>query len=268
MTSEQLKRRAAYRGAAIAILAHVMALFAGFTILGIVFDFPDVLRRPAPERLDLYAARQPIIQATYWLLAMTGLTQIAIAGFVFRSFRDRDRSTLLFALIFGSFCGILQAMGFIRWAVLIPYLAQQMAAGGASTTIAEAVSLLEGSFNRYAGMALGEHLANVCLGLWTLLTGVALLQEGLADRKLGWAGVALGIVAGALAAEQLGIASAFFATVVDFGFPAWAVWLLVLATSLLRTPPSVGVGPRLGWKTAVGASFLYLLFVLPVLLGA
>jgi len=98
MTIDPKKYTAAYRGSGIAILAHVVALFAGFTVLGLVFDFPDVLRRPAVERLALYSAHQPIVQATYWLLAMTGFTQIAITGFLFRTFRDRDRATLLFAL--------------------------------------------------------------------------------------------------------------------------------------------------------------------------
>jgi hypothetical protein len=267
MTADPKKYVAAHRGSAIAILAHVVVLFTGFTVLGIVFDFPDVLRRPAVDRLTLYTAHQPIIQATYWFLAMTGLTQIAITGFLFRTFRDRDRATLLFALIFGCLCGLLQAMGFIRWAVLIPYLGAELSTGGDSATMAQSITLLEGSFNRYAGMALGEHLANICLGLWTLLTGVALLQERLADRRLGWSGIVLGVVAGLLAAEQLGIAPTFFAVIVDFGFPAWAVWLLVLATSLLKTSPETGRGPDLGWKTATGAVALYALMVLPVLLS-
>lgn len=259
--------RAAYRGAAIAIFAHVVALFGGFTVLGIVFDFPDILRVPAGERLATYVTNQAIVQPTYWLLAMTGFSQIAIAGFVYRSFRDRDRSLLLFALIFGILCGTLQAMGFIRWAILIPYLATEMAATGATGPVADSIGLIEGTFNRYAGMAVGEHLANICLGLWTGFTGVALLAERLVDRRLAWAGAGLGIVAGLLALEQLGVAPALFGVVVDYGFPAWAVWLLVLAVSLWRTPPSTGEGPRLAWGTAAWAGVLYVGMVLPVAMG-
>lgn len=259
--------RAAYRGAAIAIICHIVALFVGFTILGVVFGFPDVLRVPAPQRLATYVAHQQIIQPTYWLLAMTGFTQILIAGFVYRAFRDRDRATLLFALVFGILCGILQTLGFIRWAILIPYLAREMAASGGTGPVADTVALLEGAFNRYAGMAVGEHVANICLGLWTALTGVALLHERLADRRLAWAGVGLGIVAALLALEQLGIAPALFGTIVDYGFPAWAVWLLVLAVSLLRTPPATGIGPRLGWRTAAWAGASYAALIVPVVTG-
>lgn len=265
--SSEASHRAAYRGAAIAIICHVVALFVGFTILGIVFDFPDILRVPAPERLASYVAHQRIIQPTYWLLAMTGFTQIFIAGFTYRAFRDRDRATLMFALVFGILCGILQTLGFIRWAILIPYLASEMAASGSTGPVADTIGLLEGAFNRYAGMAMGEHVANICLGLWTSLTGWALLEERLADRRLGWAGVILGGVAALLALEQLGIAPVLFGAIVDYGFPAWAVWLLVLAVSLLRTSPATGVGPRLGRGTAAWAGALYLVMIAPIVLG-
>jgi Domain of unknown function (DUF4386) len=265
--SQDSAYRAAYRGAASAIFVHVVLLFAGFTILGVVFDFPDVLRQPAAERLALFVAHQRVVQPTYWLLAMTGFSQIFIAGFLYRALRDRDRAVALFALIFGILCGILQTLGFIRWAILIPYLAQKMAAAGASGPTVETVGLLEGAFNHYAGMAVGEHVANLCLGFWTTLTGVALLRDRLADRRLGWAGAVLGLVAGSLAFEQLGIAPVLFGAVVDYGFPAWAVWLLVLAVSLLRTPPETGVAPRLGWGTAAWAVALYVAMVVPAALG-
>ncbi len=266
MSSEPVYR-AAYRGAAIAIICHIVALFVGFTILGVVFGFPDVLRAPAGERLATYLAHQHVIQPTYWLLAMTGFTQIFIAGFVYRAFRDRDRAILLFALIFGILCGILQTLGFIRWAILIPYLASEMAASGSTGPVAETIGLLEGAFNRYAGMAVGEHVANICLGLWTSLTGLALLRERLADRRVAWAGVVLGAIAGLLALEQLGVAPVLFGAVVDYGFPAWAVWLLVLAVSLLRTPPDTGAGPRLGWGTAAWAGAVYVAMIAPVAFG-
>ena len=71
----------AYRGTAIAIILHIIALFLGFTILGMVFDFPDILRVPAAERLGLFSSRQRVIQSTYWLPAMTGFSHIFITDF-------------------------------------------------------------------------------------------------------------------------------------------------------------------------------------------
>jgi hypothetical protein len=259
--------RSAYRGTAVSIFVHIVALFAGFTILAAVFEFPDVLRETAAYRLDLYRQGQTVIQPVYWVLAMTGFTQIAIAGFLYRSFRRRDDTVVQFAVLFGILCGILQTMGFIRWAILIPWLAQQMAMVEPGSAAAGAIALVEGAFNRYAGMALGEHAANLCLALWTGLTGVALLRTRLTDRRLGWLGVGLGVVAAGLALEQLGIAPVFLGFVVDYGFPLWAVWLVMLGVSLLRTDPEHGAGPRLGWGTAAWAAALYLAMVAPVALA-
>lgn len=255
----------AYRGTAILIFTHIIALFVGFTILAIVFQFPEVLRLPAEARLSLYRQGQAIIQPTYWVLAMTGLTQVGISVLLYQSFRTRGSTILVLSLVFGVLCGILQTAGFIRWAILIPYLADQITT--ADPTTARTIALVEGAFNRYAGMALGEHTANICLGIWTVLVGVAIRSERLLDKKLAPWGIVLGVVAMVLSLEQLGVAPAVLSVVLDFGFPAWAVWLVVVAVSLFRTNPESGEGPTLGWGTGAWAASLYAAMVLPSALG-
>jgi hypothetical protein len=258
--------RSNYNGTALFIFIHVAVLFTGFTILAAVFEFPGVLRETTQYRLNLFRQGQSIIQPVYWLLAMSGFFQIAISVFLYRSFRSLDRTLLKFAVLFGILAGILQTIGFIRWAILIPWLAGHMAEPGISPQTAETIGLLEGAFNRYAGMALGEHTANICLGLWTLLTGVAVFDERLFDRKLGWFGVVVGIVAMLLAGEQLGIAPQVFEVIVDYGFPAWAVWLVVIAVSLLKTDPRDGEGPVYGWKSFAWSFSLYVLMITPAVM--
>jgi hypothetical protein len=255
-----------YRGAAASIFVHVIALFVSFTVLASVFEFPDILRQTAPYRLNLYREGQAIIQPTYWILALTGFTQIAMAVFLFRSFRNRDTTVLTFALLFGVLTGILQTLGFIRWAILIPYLAEQMAAPTATATTREVISLIEGAFNRYAGMAVGEHTANICLGLWTLLLSIAMLRGPLFDPRIAWVGILLSPLAFVLALGQLGFSGWVLDLITDFGFPAWAVWLIVIAVSLLRTNPESGDGPGLTGKTLIWVASLYALMVLPAFL--
>lgn len=259
---ENASLRATRRAAALVATLHIVALFVGFTVLAAVFQFPEVLRLPAAERLALFRDQQAIVQPVYWMLAMTGLTQVALAVLMYRSFRQRDTTTLALALTFGVLCGILQTAGFIRWAILVPYLAERMATADAA---AVSVAIVEGAFNRYAGMALGEHTANLCLGAWTMLTGIALRREPLVDPRLGTVAIALGPVAALLALEQLGVAPALLGLVLDLGFPAWAVWLLVLAGSLWRSQPAGETVPRLGWRTALAAAALYAAMVAPAL---
>ena len=74
--------RAQYRGTALFIFLHVAVLFICFSVLGVVFEFPEVLRQPAQYRLGLFRANQGIILPVYWLLALSGFSQIAISVFL------------------------------------------------------------------------------------------------------------------------------------------------------------------------------------------
>ena len=87
-----------------------------------------------------------------------------------------------------------QFLGLIRWPFLVPYLARAAAEPDASPARLEAVDVVFQSFNRYLGVAVGEHLGYLLTGAWTLLTGVALTQT---TRRAGWLGV-VGIVIGPL----------------------------------------------------------------------
>ena len=119
--------RSIYAAAAGFLVLHIIILFGGFTALAVEFQFPDVLRLPTQERLALFRENQPIIVATYWALTMSGFTQIFAAVFLGLALRPYRGGLITLALIFGTITGLGQAMGFGRWAILMPYLAEQMA---------------------------------------------------------------------------------------------------------------------------------------------
>lgn len=263
--SDPAHSRTAYRAAAVAILAHVFLLYAAFTLLAIVFQFPEVLRRPAAERLDLFLRTMSVVRPAYWVLALTGFTQIAVAILLFQALPGRGRTLPLFGLVFGACAGVLQTMGFIRWAILVPYLARAMSDPTVPDLTRQAIALVEGSFNRYAGMAIGEHTANLCLSVWTLTLAMVMRRAPLFDQRLGAVGVPLAAGAFLLALEQLDIGVPALGHAVNVAFPAWIVWLVVIATSLLRTDSATGVGPRLTWRTAAWAAVLYAVLAVPLL---
>jgi hypothetical protein len=87
-----------------------------------------------------------------------------------------------------------QFLGLIRWPFLVPYLAGADADADISPARRETIDIVFQSFNRYLGVAFGEHLGYVFTGGWSVLTGVALIQ---ATNPPWWSGIA-GIVVGAL----------------------------------------------------------------------
>lgn len=236
---------------AVTILLHVVMLFAGFSILAEVFAFPDILRASSAERLALFAENSAIIVPTYYMLTFTGITQILIAALIFHLFRKKSL-VLSLATLFGVLCGVFQTLGFIRWPVLIPFLAQ------AQDASPETIALVEAAFNHYAGMAIGEHLGFLMQAAWTFLLGVAILRGDLLAKALGWVGVALGLLTVPISLEPLGTAFAPLGGLTSPVLVAWLIWLVLLALSLFRTSPSHSEAPRVGWLSAGVAAVVWL----------
>ena len=231
-------------------LVHAGLLSAGFLILASAFDFPGILRASSQERLALFAAHQALIVPAYYMMALSGVTQIALAIVFHQSFARPGSTVLLAALIAGVLAGAFQLMGFMRWPIVVPYLAEQMA-GARSDDARNVIGLLEGLLNRYAGMTIGEHLGFLAQGSWTLLISAAMLRGPLFSWVYGIVGVVLGVLLFAGALEQLGGALAVLGMVSAPVSAAWLGWLVMCGVSLSRTQ-SDGRGPRFSWASLLG----------------
>lgn len=243
------------------LFIHIGAMFAGFMVLGPAFEFPEVLRYPTAERFAIFAENRHIIQPTYWVLTMTGISQILISVLLFHLFPRQDGVAGTLSLVFGTLAGFCQALGFGRWVILIPYLVSEAATDGNAVNTA----LLEGAFNHYAGMLVGEHLANICWGIWLAAINISLLNATGQSRGLFCFGLALAPLLWLLAGEQVGVSGEILGPLVDFGFPLLAVWHILLAIQLLRRRGHAGFPPT-DSKLVMGGGLLAVAMVLPALL--
>ena len=217
----------------VATLYHVIGLTAGFFILVITFDFPDILREPALERLTHFARGFSTIVPTYYMLALTGLTQAVLTALIWLCAPKRDEPMLVLAGLFGILCGAFQIMGFIRWPIVIPYLADAMAAAP-DADARTVISLIEEVMNRYAGMAIGEHLGFIGMALWTFFLGIAVVKQPFIDRRLGWTAIGLGLVSLTMAAEPLGGPFTPLGALTGGIFALWTTWLMLISVNLIR----------------------------------
>ena len=137
----------------------------------------------------------------------------------------------------GVAAAIVQFLGLVRWPFLVPYLAREDADPAASPARRDAIDVVFQSFNRYLGVAVGEHLGYALTGAWTTLTGIAMTQSSAVPSWLGVVGVGVGAVLIICSLEFVGRAETegwnVAAALTPPTYVAWSLWLAVTGVALL-----------------------------------
>lgn len=206
---------------------------AGFTGLQLSFGYPDILRKPPGEVLTTFAAVGADVHL-YWYLMMSASAAFipaAIATGV--EFRDFGKLAAAFSIGFGVVAGLVQALGLMRWVILIPALAASYVAPVATEFDKGFATAAFDLTNRYLGMGVGEHLGYLFTALWTLAIAVLVWRLW---KPLAVVGIvlAIGVAAGML--EPFGMEWA--GPVVAIAYSGWALWTLVLGVMVLRRRPA------------------------------
>jgi hypothetical protein len=120
---------------------------------------------------------------------------------------------------------------------LVPYLARADADPEASDARREAVDVVLQTFNRYLGVAVGEHLGYGLTGAWTILTGVALTQATVVPGWVGVAGIVIGPILMLCALEFVGSHEPagwkLAERLTPVAYIVWSLWLIATGITLL-----------------------------------
>lgn len=211
------------------LVAVPVVFMAGFTGLQLSFGYPDILRRPAGEVLARFAAGGADLHLYWYAMFASALALIAAAIATGLHFWERDRLVAGLSIGFGAFAGLVQALGLLRWVILVPGLASHYVAPGA-TEVSQAMDVAIFDFaNQYLGAGVGEHMGYLFTAIWTALVSALLVRD---HKVLAVSGVviAAGVAFGVLEAFGVGLAGA----VVAIAFSLWAVWALLLGVQVLR----------------------------------
>ena len=204
-----------------------------FTLLQMQFEYPDILRQPTTAVLTKFTAGGTGLIAIWYAITLSALLFVPTAVLVHQTLSAYQPPAYLWvATTFGVLAGLVQTLGFIRWPFLVPYLAgTYLDPASSEATRAAAVVVFE-AFNRYAGMAVGEHLGFLCTGIWTFLVAAAFVKTRFIPAWLGGLGMALalGVVLGVF--EVVGWE--FAGPVNAISYLLWAVWLVIVGVQFLR----------------------------------
>jgi hypothetical protein len=223
--------------AGLALIALPVAFNATFALLGVRFGYPDILRRPTSEVLARFRDGGTALVLLWWAFALTAVLFAPVAVLFAQAIPDANGSVLAVAMILGVLAAIVQFLGLMRWPFLVPYLAREDAEAGASPARREAIDIVFQSFNRYLGVAVGEHLGYLFTGAWSLLMGVALIQTDAVPSWLGVVGIVVGVVLKLCSLEFVGPFERegwkLAGSVVPIAYIAWSLWLIATGVALI-----------------------------------
>jgi hypothetical protein len=205
--------------------------------LAATFDYPEVLRRPTNEVLAKFHAGGTRLVLWWWAFTLTAVAMAPLAVLTALALDDVGDSLRFSLATTGVLAAAVQFVGLVRWPFLVPYLARVDADPDTSPAARAAVDVVFQAFNRYLGVAVGEHLGYLFTGAWTVLVGAALTQTDLAPTWLGIPGIVIGGVLMLCSLEFVGPAERtgwkLAATLTPLTYIAWSLWLVATGIALL-----------------------------------
>ncbi|RXZ71663.1 DUF4386 domain-containing protein [Agromyces albus] len=214
-----------------------IAFNAAFAALAVKFDYPDILRRPTEEILERFRTGGSGLVLIWWAFAMTAVLFAPLAVLVSGALPRADATLLAVGTAVGVLAAAVQFLGLIRWPFLVPYLARAAAEPDATPTRKEAIDVVFQAFNRYLGVAVGEHLGFLLTGAWSILVGAAVIQDAHLPVWLGVAGIVIGGVLAVCSLEFVGpferTGWKLAATLTPTTYIVWSLWLVATGITLL-----------------------------------
>jgi hypothetical protein len=211
--------------AALLILAAVLAN-VGFSALGSIFNYPDVLDEPAGDVLASFREHEGAVSAWFAVLAVAAALLAPIAIGVGRLSRKR---AMRVAVWVGIAAAVVQVTGLLRWPILVPGYASDAASADAAVAAGARDSFTTAS--DILGTALGETLGYLLTAAWTTLVIIALARR-FAGRWFSLLGLASAGLVG------VGVLSPLDLPAVDtanfLGYILWSVWLIAFGVLILR----------------------------------
>lgn len=224
--------------AAASMIGAASLAIAGFTALGSIFEYPQILQEPTGHILETYRAHQGAV--TTWFGALAIGAALLLPMGVGLSRMTADQASRRAIVTVAATAAAVQAVGLSRWFVLVPRVSRD---ASDPTRQAAAHHRFE-TLHFWLGTIVGETVGYALTATLTVLA-VRTVTRHISPWWSTWLGytsaafVATGVVV------PLGVHAA---TLTNFaGYVAWSLWLLVTAAVLLRRPTAASVPTPEPW---------------------
>lgn len=210
-------------------VAGAIALFIPYTMLTLIFEYPDILRQDTATILTKFHDGGSRLIWTWFAFAITGLP--LLPAYLLLGQKLEGRSPLMrTATTIGVIGLVVQMIGLLRWTFVVPVLANTFTSAIDEPTKAAAIVAFK-TIHQFGGVILGEHLGQLFTIAWTVMVSLSFAKLKLFPKWVN----ALGLVSSFI---YLLAQAELFATVMP-GFPVWEmagfigstlwlVWLVVI----------------------------------------
>lgn len=210
-------------------IAGAIALFIPYTLLTIIFEYPDILRQDTATILTKFHEGGNRLIWTWFAFAITGIP--LLPAYILLGQKLEAQSPLVrTATTIGVIGLVVQMVGLLRWTFVVPVLADTFVAATDEPTKAAVIVAFK-TIHQLGGVILGEHLGQLFTIAWTVMVSLSFAKLKLFPKWVNGLGFASSLIY-LLAQAEL------FATVMP-GFPVWEmagfigstlwlVWLVVI----------------------------------------
>jgi len=210
-------------GAALTLISGLA--IAGFTVLGSVFQYPQILEEPTTDILALFREHQGAVTSWFLVLAVSAAL-MAPAGVWLGQIAGGRLGRWIAGV--GIAAATVQVIGLQRWVTLVPGISHDALDPALRADAEDRFEL----WHTVLGKAIGETLGYALTATFTVLVVIALSRSVLPR----WLAI-IGYAAAALIATGVVIPVVEAASLTNFaGYVAWCAWVLAVAAVLLRVP--------------------------------
>src|SRR4026207_481786 len=139
----------------ILLILGAVGVFIPYTVLTIIFDYPDILRMDPGFILTKFDEGGSSLILTWFLFALLGIPLI-IAYILIGQKLENKLSFVRWATTLGVISGIVQIIGLLRWTFVVPVLANNFVTA-VSEASKESNKMIFQTIHQFGGVLLGEH---------------------------------------------------------------------------------------------------------------
>lgn len=217
------------------LILGALAVFVPYTILTVIFNYPDILRQESGVILKSFHQGGTPLILTWLAFALLGLPLLIAYALIGRRL-ETQLPYIRWVTTLGVISGIVQIIGLLRWVFVVPVLATAYV-GTTNVNTMEAIKISFQIVHQFGGVLLGEHLGQLLTVIWTVFISSALFTSGLIPKWLMWLGYTASLIYFAAQAELLATVIPGFWVIDIAGFlgsTLWLLWLVLVGIKFTR----------------------------------